>query len=137
MQGLKIIRSQITFLYYPDLGPIASFYEDIMGFELMEDQGYAKIYRVSGNAYLGIVAGDRFAHRIQANKDAVMFTLVVDNVSGWYDYLKGKGVKMLHELQDEEGVQVRSFLFEDPGGYSIEVQRFLNPGVAKLFHGDD
>lgn len=30
-----------------------------MGFELLEDQKWAKIYRISGPSYLGIVAGEK------------------------------------------------------------------------------
>jgi hypothetical protein len=40
------IKSQITFLYYRDLEPIARFYPEIMGLDLVEDQGWAKIFRV-------------------------------------------------------------------------------------------
>lgn len=126
-------KSQITFLYYRDLEPIDKFYQKVMGFELVEDQGWAKIYRVSGNAYLGIVDGNRGFHKPQ-EKNAVLVTLVVDDVFGWYDYLKSKGVKMLTEVKESEEIQVRGFFCEDPGGYSIEVQQFLNPDVARLFH---
>jgi len=132
LQRLKRIQSQVTFLYYRDLRPIASFYEDIMGFELVDDQGWAKIYRVGGNAYLGIVAGEKGFHEPQ-EKNAVLVTLVVADVSRWYDYLKTKGVRILTELQEKEDIQVRCFFFEDPGGYSFEVQRFLKPDLASIF----
>jgi len=54
-------------------------------------------------------------------------------VSWWYDYLKHKGVKMLTELREVKDIQVRGFFLEDPGGYAIEVQQFLNPKVAQIF----
>lgn len=133
MQVLEGIQSQITFLYYREIEPIASFYEDVMGFELVEDQGWAKIYRVGGNAFLGIVAGDRGFHKPQ-DKNAVLVTLVVENVPGWYDYLKEKTVKILTDVQHSEDIQVRCFFFEDPGGYTFEVEQFLKPGLARVFH---
>ena len=127
------VQSQITFLYYHDLQPVSKFYEEIMGFELIEDQGWAKIYRVSGNAYLGIVDEGRGFHKAQ-EKSAVLITLVVNDVVGWYDYLKGRGVKILTELREMEDIQVRGFFLEDSGGYTIEVQQFLKPDVARIFH---
>jgi predicted enzyme related to lactoylglutathione lyase len=126
------VQSQITFLYYRDLQPAAEFYQEVMGFELVEDQGWAKIYRVSDSAYLGIVDETRGFHKAQ-ERNAVLVTLVVDDVSWWYDYLKRKGVKMLTELREVKDIQVRGFFLEDPGGYAVEVQQFLNPKVAQIF----
>ncbi len=126
------VQSQITFLYYHDLQLVSKFYQEIMGFELIEDQGWAKIYRVSGNAYLGIVDEKRGFHKAQ-EKSAVLITLVVNDVVGWYDYLERKGVKILTELREVEDIQVRGFFLEDPGGYAIEVQQFLKPDAARIF----
>jgi predicted enzyme related to lactoylglutathione lyase len=130
------VQSQITFLYYRDLQPVSRFYQEIMGFGLVEDQGWAKIYRVNGYAYLGIVDEERGFHKAQ-KKNAVLITLVVDDVLGWYDYLKRKGVRMLTELREVEDIQVRGFFLEDPGGYAIEVQQFLKPDVARIFHQEE
>jgi predicted enzyme related to lactoylglutathione lyase len=130
--GLKV-QSQITFLYYRDLEPIARFYQEVMGFELVEDQGWAKIYRVSGNAYLGIVDEAMGFHKAQ-ERNAVLITLAVDDVFRWYDYLKGKGVKLLTEPRDVEDIQVRCFFLEDPGGYAIEIEEFLKPEATRIFH---
>ena len=126
------VQSQITFLYYRDLGPISRFYQEVMGFKLVEDQEFAKIYRVNKNAYLGIVDEQRGFHTAQ-EKNAVLITLVVDDVSGWYDYLKQRGVKIVRELREIEDIQIRCFFLEDPGGYAIEVQQFLKPEVARTF----
>lgn len=133
MHGLQRTQSQITFLYYRELQPIVSFYEDVLGLELVEDQQWAKIYRVTGNAFIGIVVGEKGFHKPRA-KNAVLVTLVVDDVPGCYDYLLGKGIKMLTELQHKEEIQVRCFFFEDPGGYTFEVQQFLNPKLVEVFH---
>jgi hypothetical protein len=65
----------------------------------VEDQQWAKIYRLSGNAFLGIVAGERGFHRPQ-ERNAVLVTLVVNDVPGWYEYLRDKGVTLLSELQE-------------------------------------
>ena len=130
------VQSQITFLYYRDLEPIDKFYQEIMGLELVEDQGWAKIYRVSGQAFLGIVDEKRGFHNAQ-EKNAVLVTLAVADVLWWYDYLKRKGVRMLTEIREPEGIQVRCFFLEDPGGYAIEIEQFLKPEAARIFHGGD
>jgi predicted enzyme related to lactoylglutathione lyase len=127
------IDSQITFLYYHEIQPAASFYEDVLGFELVEDQGWAKIYRTSGNAFVGIVAGEKGFCQAQ-EKNAVLLTLCTDDVSGWYEVLKGQGVKLLTELQQREEIQIRCFFFQDPGGYTFEVQQFLKPDLVEIFH---
>jgi len=124
MQQRSPVQGQITFLYYRQIEPAAVFYG--------EDQGWAKIYRVGGNAYLGIVAGDKGFHTPQ-ERNAVLVTLVVNDIEGWYERLKSRGVKLLTELQHREEIQIRCFFLEDPGGYSLEVQQFLKPHLAELF----
>jgi lactoylglutathione lyase len=133
MSRLQPIQSQITFLYYEELEPIAAFYENVLGFALVEDQQWAKIYRLGGNAYLGIVNGSRGFHRPQET-NAVLVTLVVDDVPEWYAYLQERGVEMLSKLQHKQDIQVRCFFFRDPGGYTFEVQQFLKPELVEVFH---
>lgn len=45
--------------------------------------------------------------------------------------LKAAGVPGLSELL--RGRFCLHFFFEDPAGYAIEIQRFHNPDIAKLF----
>lgn len=126
------VTSQITFLYYKDLAPAQQFYEDIMGFELVEDQGWAKIYRVSGNAFVGLVDEKRGSLKVQENS-AVMLTLVSDDVRGWYNYLREKGVEFVREFGVSEEIQIEYFFIRDPGGYIIEIEKFLKPELASIF----
>ena len=134
MKNPARIQSQITFLYYADLHAAEAFYGDVLGFELVEDQAWAKVYRVGRDAFLGVVAGERGFHQPKAH-NAVLLTLVVDDVPGWYEYLKSWGVKMLSEVQHREDIQIQCFFFEDPGGYTLEIQQFLKPGLAEVFGG--
>ncbi len=127
------IESQITFLYYRDLEPIDKFYQEIIGLALVEDQGFAKIYRVSGDAYLGIVDEKRGFQNVQEEK-AVLVTFAVNDVFRWREYLESKNVKMLTDIIESEEIQVRCFFCEDPGGYAIEIEQFLRPDAAKIFH---
>ena len=127
-------QSQITFLYYYELDTPGKFYQDVMGFELIEDQGTARIYRVCGNAHLGIVNQATGFHRAQPT-NAVEITLVVDDVEPWYQHLKSKGVKFLREpiIKGKTVHSHNTFVIEDPGGYTIEVQQFLIPETAAMY----
>ena len=133
MPNYMTAQSQVTFLYYDDLGPAVDFYENILEFELVEDQEWAKIYRTSSSSFIGLVDGTRGFRKPLANS-AVLCTLVVDDVPGWYERLKARGVKILREPQVYEEIQVHCFFFEDPGGYAYEVEQFLKPELADVFH---
>ena len=130
---MRIMQSQITFFYYDDFQEASEFYEEVLGLELVDDQQWAKIYRVNGTAFLGIVAGEKGFHQAQ-EKNAVLVTFLVDDVPEWYAYLKTKGVKFSTDLMTKDDIQVQCFFAEDPGGYSLEFQRFLRPELAEIFH---
>jgi predicted enzyme related to lactoylglutathione lyase len=122
----------ITFFYYNALGPAIEFYENALGLELIADQSWARIYRIQGTAYLGIVEGERGFCRTQ-EKNAVLLTLVVRDVDAWYAKLVDRGVPVLREIETHEDIQVRCFFVQDPGGYAVEIQTFLEPSVAEVF----
>ncbi len=126
-------QSQVVFLYFDDLDEVAPFFEEILGFEKVEDQSLARIYRVAGNAFIGIVDGAKGYHRPQP-KNAVIATMAVPDVPAWYDYLQSKGVRLLTKISKPSEIQVEAFFFEGPGGYVFEVQRFLKPGLQPVFH---
>lgn len=127
------IQSQITFLYYTDLKPIADFYARVVGLALVEDQEWAKIYRVSPTSFLGIVDGER-GFRKPRSESAVLCTFAVPDVMGWYHHLVAGDVKILRPPTIHEDIGVHCFFFEDPGGYAIEVQQFLKPELQAIFH---
>ena len=126
-------QSQITFFYYRNLEDAARFYEQTLRFELVEDQQWAKIFRVAERAFVGIVAGDQGFRRPQ-DYNAVLLTVLVNDASAWYDYLKEQDVRFLTEIQDKPEIQVRCFFIEDPGGYAVEIQEFLKPHLREIFH---
>ncbi len=120
----------ITFFYYDDIHAVVPFYEQTLGFELVLDQGLARIYRIAENCYFGIVDGNR-GHLKHQEKSAVLLTIVSQDVEGWHARLKKIGVTGQSEML--RGRFCEHFFFEDPAGYAIEIQRFHNPEVAKLF----
>ena len=123
------LKSQITFFYYKDLQKAADFYENIFGLTAIQDQSMAKVYRL-GKSYFGIVDGEKGSLKAQ-EKNAAMLTILVDSVEEWATFLKGKGVKCVKDVSC--GKFAKSAFFEDPGGYIIEIQRFLDEEVQKEF----
>ncbi|TPW28748.1 bleomycin resistance protein [Martelella alba] len=120
----------ITFYYYEDIHAVAPFYEDVLGFELVLDQGLARIYRIAGNAYFGIVDGNK-GHLKHQPKSAALLTIVSEDVAAWHAKLKALGVTGQSDML--RGTYCEHFFFEDPAGYAIEIQRFHNLEVVKLF----
>jgi catechol 2,3-dioxygenase-like lactoylglutathione lyase family enzyme len=123
--------AQITWFYYHDLQKAAHFYEDILQFNLVEDQGMARIYKIGQASYFGIV--DPNGHCQPQKKNAALLTLVVDQVSEWHIYLKNKGVQVSDIL---EGKKVKQhFFLQDPSGYEVEIQTFRDQHVQTMFEG--
>jgi predicted enzyme related to lactoylglutathione lyase len=130
--SLTPFQSQITFLYYDDLGPPSAFYGDLLGLEMVVDQEMARIFRAAGHAFIGIVDGAQGYHQVRA-ENSLVISLTVENVDRWYDHLLNSGVKIITELCDHERALVRSFFFEDPGGYTLEIQEFTRPEDRLVF----
>jgi hypothetical protein len=124
--------SQITFLYFDDLHAPSGFFEQTLGLETVDDQGFAKIYRVSAGAFLGIVDAAQ-GHCSAATEQNTLITLVTDDVQGWYEHLLSRGVHLESRPQVNPKANVECFFFEGPGGYAFEIQRFLNPEVSMHF----
>lgn len=120
----------ITFYYYQDVLAVAPFYEDTLGFDLVLDQGMARIYRVAGTAYFGIVDGNS-GHLVHQEKSAALLTIVSEDIADWHARMIAANVPGLSEIM--RGRFCEHFFFEDPGGYAIEIQRFHDPLVAALF----
>ena len=119
----------ITFHYYDDILAVAPFYEETLGFELVLDQGMARIYRIVGTAYFGIVDGTK-GHMRTRPHSASLLTIVSEDVVGWHRRLGDAGV--IGQTGILRGNYCEHFFFEDPGGYAIEIQRFHDPKVAQL-----
>ena len=66
-------------MYYKDVLAIQNFYQDILGLEIIADQGWAKIYKVSNTGFLGIVDEKRGMHNF-TKKKAVNVGFIVDDV---------------------------------------------------------
>jgi predicted enzyme related to lactoylglutathione lyase len=124
--------SQITFLYFDDLKDATPFFEETLKLTKIDDQGFAKIYRISGGAFIGIVDASQGYCRAPTEQNTLI-TLVTDDVHQWYQHLKSRGVKIDASPKHQEKANVECFFFKGPGGYAFEVQKFLNPEIAVQF----
>ena len=125
--------SQITFLYFSDMQPAHDFFAGVLGLETVEEQSFARIYRVADRAFIGAVTGERGFHRPKA-KNAVLVTLLVPDVACWYERITASGLKIVRPLMEHKDINIRCFFFEGPGGYSFEIQEFLDPRLREIFH---
>jgi lactoylglutathione lyase len=116
----RTISGQVVFLYYSDLEEAAHFYESIMGFRKTFSLDWVKIYESNQGASVGIV-DEKKGFLKEAKDKPVMLSWVTDDVDGWYRYLKERGVTIQTEPEDTEETGIRSFIFSDPGGYTLEL----------------
>ncbi|NWF68583.1 MAG: VOC family protein [Chloroflexi bacterium] len=116
------IDSQITFLYTRDLQRCARFYEDIIGLTLWRDQGTCRIYQVAGSAYVGFCQRDETK---PGAEQQIIFTLVTEDVDGWYRALVTRGVHFEKAPAVNPKYHIYHCFLRDPDGYLIEIQRFL------------
>ncbi|WP_439473451.1 VOC family protein [Algoriphagus formosus] len=77
----------VTWLYYEDMLPMENFMMENLGLKLSADQGWAKIYRVSENSYLGLVDEKRGMNSFSEEK-LVEVKFDLKDPQGWEEYLK-------------------------------------------------
>ncbi|MFK7868706.1 MAG: VOC family protein [Roseobacter sp.] len=118
----------ITFFYVRDLPRAMQFYEDVLGLDLAIDQGWCKIYRLAGQAHVGLVDEIRGMNKWAAVKP-VQLCLRVTDVGAWYDYAKYKKLDGLSDLFVNDEIGIKAFVFNDPEGYQIEIQSATRDGA--------
>lgn len=113
---------QVTFIYTDNLSETAHFYEEVLGLELVLDQGSCRIVKVCENAYLGYCA-----RCVSEDKSGVILTFVTENVDEWYEKLLKSGVQFEKSPAYHPDYNIYHCFFRDPNGYLLEIQRFLTP----------
>ncbi len=119
------LDSQVTMFYYRDLEAAAEFYGEVLGLEKTFDWDWVKFFKTGPSSNVGLVKeGDGAYHQVQPN-NAVMLSLVTPDVDAWYTRLAARDdVTFLKPLA--EGGGIRSFLLQDPGGYTVEFFQWLD-----------
>jgi predicted enzyme related to lactoylglutathione lyase len=120
------IAESYVMLYYKSLDAPRNFYANILGLEASYEDDWVSLYRITENSFVGTVKeGEAAYHKVQ-NNNAVMLSLVVDDVDAWYKKITAHPeVLILKEIYNNENAPIRAFLVEDPGGYSLEVFQWV------------
>src|SRR5690606_33810985 len=109
--------------YTRDLGATARFYEQVLGLDLVLDQGTCRIYRISADGFLG------FCQRAEApdRPSGVIVTLVTEDVDGWHARLAARGVSFEKAPAFNPDYNIYHCFLRDPNGYLLEIQSFRDP----------
>jgi len=118
-------HSTITWLYYKDLLSMQHFLQDVLGLEIVADQGWAKIYQVTPSGFLGLVDEMRGMHSYTKEK-AVTVSFIIDDIESWYEYAKSNHIFPLRSGDMEIGPEskYKAFVGYDPEGYFLEFDKF-------------
>jgi len=115
--------AQITFLPSSDLERSRTFYEEVLGLELVTDQGSCHIYRVTNEAFLGVCIRETVSPT-----DGVIVTLVTQDVDGWCERVAAAGGTIDRGPDHNERFGIYHAFLRDPDGNLLEIQRFDDPG---------
>jgi lactoylglutathione lyase len=125
-EGPLTPSEQIVFLYYKDLAVADAFFGTTLGLQKTMDLEWVKIFRTSAGASIGCVQEGRGSLRTAADKP-VMVSWVVRDVDAWHRRLTASRVKIVKTLGTSTEPPMKSFLFEDPTGYTFELVEWLKP----------
>lgn len=118
--------SAITFLKTRDLEASTHFYQKILGFPMVLDQGSCRIFRVTGSAHLGFCLTEG-----PTGSSEIIFTLEIPDVDSFCAYLESHQVPVEVYPRLNERFQIYQMFVRDPNGYLIEIQRFFDPAWSK------
>lgn len=115
-------EGHITFLYTNSLDKTSKFYEEVIGLDLILDQGKCRIYQVAEGGYIG------FCQRSTTPTDPsnLIITLVTTHVDEWYERLVKKGVVFEKPPEENHDFKIYHTFLRDPNGYLVEIQKFLD-----------
>jgi catechol 2,3-dioxygenase-like lactoylglutathione lyase family enzyme len=112
----------ITFLGTKDLTATSNFYKNILGLTLYKDQGVCLIFNINSKSKIGFCEHMQIIH----TKKSPILTFVTNDVDEYYNRLIGKGIVISDRPRLNEKFKIYHFFFEDPNGYTIEIQKFLD-----------
>jgi catechol 2,3-dioxygenase-like lactoylglutathione lyase family enzyme len=119
------IDQQITFLYTPDLVNSAHFYQQVLGLDIVLDQGSCRIFRVTQGSFIGVCQREGVEADV-GHTSRVILTLITGAVDDWYHYLQGQGVVFEKAPELNTIYNIYHCFLRDPNGYLIEIQQFLD-----------
>lgn len=131
------VQGTILWLYYDDLQTMVTFWGQVLDREVLVDQGWAKIYKISGTGFLGLVDG---AHGLHPATDlaGVTVSIITGEVEEWFERMKEQALPLRSSELGNESGRVTVFVGYDPEGYFLEWDTFLdvegNERLMELLH---
>ena len=129
-------HGSIVWTYHKDLLAMGDFYQNVMGLELVADQGWTKIYQVSKSGFIGLVDERRGMHSFTEEK-GVTLSFVLEDLDGWHAYASSYNPFELRsdEISIGPDERYRAFVAYGPEGYFLEFDKFYqHPANASLIH---
>lgn len=124
--------SVVSFLTFDCLDEASVFFEGLLGFPLLYNLGWAKVWQAGGQALIGGVA--RGQDTIQSQRpDGVLISFTLPQLEEIQQRLTADGRWQPSPIQQVGDAPLHSFFITGPGGYSFEFQQFTNEDVATLF----
>ena len=118
----------ITWVYTPDLPGTCAFYAEKLGLPQVFDQGLCRLFRWSPTSFIGVCQVRPGRH---VEPKGVVITLVTPDVDGWHRHVLARGITPEAPPQHSGRFNVYSFFVNDPNGYKLEFQTFLDPAWAQ------
>ncbi len=118
-------NGSITWMYYKDILKMQGFVENILGLELVADQGWTKIYKATDSGFIGLLDERRGMHKFTEEKAATI-SYIIDDPDGWFDYVDSNQSFKLRSDSVGTGPdgKYRAFVGYDPEGYFLEFDKF-------------
>lgn len=92
------------------------------------DQGFAKIYLVGEDSFLGIVETNK-----ESNPGHTLVSLNTTTVQAEYERIKKYDINNLTEIIYHKEIPLYSFFFEDKEGHRFEIQMFEKEEDQSIF----
>jgi len=127
-EGLAF-NGTVAWLYYQDVLAMEGFMEQTMGFPLVVDQGWAKVYAASNSGFIGLV-DERRGMCDYTDEKAVNVSYWIRDLEDWWAYAKKQEPFPLRSDSLSRGPdnRFRAFVGYDPEGYFLEFNSFLVDG---------
>lgn len=130
--NLFSVKENIVMFYYKDISQVAPFYEQTLGLSKTFNEEWAKIYRLTPTSFVGVIQESEGGFHKAQPDNAVMLSIVTEEVDGWYEHLKrDPSITFVKEIYNNEHAPIRAFLIRDPGGYTIEFFQWLETEKQK------
>jgi hypothetical protein len=119
------VQGTVLWLYYRDLPTMERFWEELLGVDMIVDQGWAKLYQASPTGFVGLVDGERGLHSATEEK-SVTVSFFTRDVGAWQARTRRLGLPERDPELGSEGGRVDTWVAFDPEGYFLEWDTFLD-----------